>query len=85
VEDLRGDPVDDHTRAGEVTFSLLVDNEVVKARGDLSPEDYREAWKAHGEGTAYVSFRGRLKLGHRIGKIENISGFQRVGAPDVTK
>lgn len=83
VETLDGDVGDDDRRLGEVVFALLLDEEVVRARGNLSAEDYEKAVTAHERGRSYVWFNGVLKRGVRVGRVEKITGFQTLGPQNV--
>jgi hypothetical protein len=76
VETLNGNIGEDGKRSGEVVLALfLPDEEIVKARAELSVEDYRKAITAHDKGLGYITFRGTLHRGIRIGKIDNVIDF----------
>ena len=84
VETLNGDVGEDDRRSGEVVFALLLpDEEVVRARGNLSAEDYQRAVDAHEKGRGYVSFNGVLKRGVRVGRVEEITGFHELASKNV--
>jgi len=81
VETLNGDVGEDGRRSGEVAFALLLpDEEIVRARGNLSADDYEKAVHAHKVGRGYVSFTGSLKRGVRIGCVERITGFRALSS-----
>jgi len=82
VETLNGNVGEDSRRFGEVVFALLLpdDDEVVRARGNLSAEDYEKAVHAHEKGRGYVSFNGVLKQGVRVGRVEDISEFRELSS-----
>jgi len=84
VETLDGEVGEDGRRSGEVVFALLLaDEEVVKARGNLDAENYEKALHAHEKGRGYVSFNGLLKRGVRVGRVEEITGFEELVSQNV--
>jgi len=83
VEMLNGDVGDDGHRSGEVAFALLLDEEVVKARGNLNAADYAKAMNAHEKGQGYVSFNGVLKRGARVNRVDEISGLKELASQNV--
>ena len=72
VESLNGDTGPDGTRSGEVIFNLLIDEDLVKAKANLSAEQYSDAIRAHERGRAVVMIRGRLQIQPRA-KLDNIT------------
>jgi len=78
VDALNGAPAEDGRMQGETTFLLMQhEEETIRARADLGPEDYQTAIDAHRH-AGFVKFRGVLHLGHRIHRITDIGAFQRV-------
>jgi hypothetical protein len=71
---LNGQPGDDGRMQGETTLSLLYEEDVFKARADLSADDYQKAIDAH-RNAEPVKFWGVLHLGRRIHRLAEISGF----------
>jgi hypothetical protein len=79
VETLNGNVDDENRRSGEVVFALLLqDEEVVRARGNLTAEYYQKAVNAHEAGQGYVAFSGILKRGVRVARVEEISDFREL-------
>lgn len=75
VESLNGDIGPDGMRSGEVTLSVLIENEIVRARANLDKEKYKTAIEAHQQGGAYVMAKGILNRQNRFGLIEKITEF----------
>jgi hypothetical protein len=79
VETLNGDVGEDGRRSGEVILALLLEDEdVVRARAVLNPEQYVQAVAAHEKGRAYVMVQGVLQRGTRIGYLKNVESFHLV-------
>ncbi len=76
VEQLSGAVGIDGRRSGEVMFTLLKDDEQLRARATLDPEQYEVAMKAHERGDAYVVLRGILHRGPRVSRIERLHGLR---------
>jgi hypothetical protein len=74
VVTLSGQPGDDGTMQGETTLALLHDEEILKARADLGPDDYQKAVDAH-RNDEPVKLWGVLHLGRRIHRLADITGF----------
>ncbi len=74
VVTLNGQPGDDGRMQGEITLALLHDEEILRARADLSPDDYQKAVDAHREAEP-VKFLGILHLGRRIHRVTGITAF----------
>jgi hypothetical protein len=70
VEQLSGVVGDDGRRSGEVQFTLLKDNEQLRARATLDADQYALAMQAHERGDAYVVLRGILHRGPRVSRVE---------------
>ncbi len=75
VDGLRGQPGPADRPAGEVLVTIFRDQELVRARLDLSVEDYETADRAHMTNTAVV-FSGVLSRAPRVGRIEHVRDFQ---------
>ena len=80
VETLNGDVGEDGKRCGEVILSVLLpdEEELIKARTDLTADDYEKAVIAHEKGRSYIKLRGQLKRGPRISRIDNPEGLMLV-------
>jgi hypothetical protein len=75
VSTLNGTPGPDNRVSGEVTLTLLRDDESLRARADLIPDEYEVADKAH-MSHRFVSFKARLvTTGTRTHVLESITGF----------
>ncbi len=75
VESLNGDIGPDDRRFGEATFNLLIETEIIKAKANLTADQYQEAIIAHGRGNAYVMIRAKLSLQPKA-KLHNIIEFK---------
>ncbi|MBL8151086.1 MAG: hypothetical protein JNN15_14255, partial [Blastocatellia bacterium] len=76
IDALYGKPSADGLPQGEVTFvTVLPDNEILKAKIDLSPEDYAAACDAH-KYTLFVELHGVLHRGTRIHRITDCENFR---------
>lgn len=75
VESLNGDIGPNGSRSGEVVFNLLIEEEIVKAKANLSVEQYSDAIKAHQRGRAYVMIKAKLQLQPRA-RLENVTEFR---------
>jgi hypothetical protein len=74
VETLNGQPGDDGRMQGETTLSTIHEEEMIKARADLGPDDYQKAVDAH-RTAAPVRFKGILHRGHRVHRVAEIHDF----------
>jgi len=74
VVTLNGQPGDDGRMQGETTLALLHDEEILKARADLGPDDYQKAVDAHRKDQP-IKLWGVLHLGRRIHRVTEIKGF----------
>ncbi|HSN96983.1 MAG TPA: hypothetical protein VLS89_01755, partial [Candidatus Nanopelagicales bacterium] len=77
VDALQGQPGPDGRMQGEVVLGAQVEDEILKIRLDLGPEDYAGACDAHRDGQ-YVSVHGVLHRGARMHRLEEASGFRVV-------
>jgi hypothetical protein len=75
VDSLFGDPDEQGLVRGEVQLLIFNQEEPIKARVNLDPDDYHTAWKAHGVG-GYVSLNGKLVRGDRLNLITEVSNFR---------
>lgn len=81
VDALNGEMAEDGRVRGEVTLLLLHEDTPIRARVDLSADQYRTANDAHMTG-GVVAVRGILYRGRRVHHLGNVSSFQRVeGGP----
>jgi hypothetical protein len=79
VDALLGEPGSDGRLQGEVVLAALVEDEILKFRVDLGPDDYQEAGRAHLAGL-FVRVRGTLRRGARIHRLERATDFNVVRA-----
>lgn len=77
VETLDGELDSEDRRSGSVMLSIIYDNEILKARVNLGPDDYATAVDAHTKAGGVVQFKGDLKRGKSRNVIENISDFEQ--------
>lgn len=75
VDALLGDPGEDGRVRGDVQLMIFNQDETTRARVTLDPEDYHQAWEAHGVG-GYVSLNGILVSGGRSYRIEQVRSFK---------
>ena len=78
VDSLSGDLDPDGLVRGEVQLAILNQDETIKARVVLSPEDYHTAWEMHGVG-GYVSLNGVLTRSGRVYRIVGVRDFRSLG------
>jgi hypothetical protein len=78
VESLNGNEGPDGRRSGEVVLALFIDSEVVRARVNLTADDYDIAWHAHGRSGALIKVMGRLQPGRRIRQLINVKAFEHL-------
>jgi len=74
IDALNGKPGVDGRPQGEVIFAFLAEDEILKAKIDLSPEDYAKACDAH-KYTQFVELHGVLHRGTRIHRISDHKQF----------
>jgi hypothetical protein len=74
VETLNGDLDQDGHRFGQVEVLIFLDGEVVRAKLELSADNYAIADQAHMRGE-YVTFTGVLRRGARKGTVAEIGDF----------
>ncbi|MCK4660557.1 MAG: hypothetical protein KAV82_13635 [Phycisphaerae bacterium] len=79
VDALNGSMGEQGRMEGEVTLLILHEDETVKARVDLNPNQYEIADKAHMSGGP-VAVKGVLHRGRRIHRIREIELFELVRA-----
>ncbi|HEX5244271.1 MAG TPA: hypothetical protein VFW23_13495 [Tepidisphaeraceae bacterium] len=83
VEELRGTQGEDGTREGEVVFTLFDDEELVRARANLTREQYQIAYQAHNP-TRPLLVAGQLHRGPRISRLHvaaiEVVPVERLGA-----
>jgi hypothetical protein len=78
VDELRGNPTPSDPRpAGEVRFTLFEPDEEIRARAQLTAEDYATAAAAH-LATDLVSFKGILQRLPRLNRVDGVTDFERV-------
>lgn len=64
-------------RYGEVVLDLLVENELVRTRVHLEPNDYATADAAHMNGKPVI-VRGELHRGRRTHRLSNVTRLEVV-------
>lgn len=79
VDTLNGNPGAEGRMQGEACFVLVhEEEEVIRARSHLGPEEYQKAVKAHGA-ARIVKFNGILHLGRRVHQITQVQQFEILG------
>jgi hypothetical protein len=79
VDALNGNVGPDGRMQGETRFVLVhEEEEIIRARGDLGPDDYQKAVQAHGA-ARIVKFTGVLHIGRRVHQITNVDQFEILG------
>ncbi len=79
VETLDGSIGEDGKRSGPIVLSILYENEIIKARVNLSSDFYSTAVDAHKKAGSYIEIHGLLKRNKRSNTIEEISTFKLRG------
>lgn len=74
VVELSGAPNPAGQLEGDVVLQVQADDQLLKVRVTLGPDDYRKAGAAH-LGQHYVSVHGQLHRGRRTHTLKNPSGF----------
>lgn len=82
VETLNGNMNDHGRRHGEVILDLLQDNDVVRTRVVLNPDQYDVADKAHMSGDPVI-VKAELHRGRRVHRLSNVTHFQGVSKAEV--
>jgi hypothetical protein len=72
VDSLLGDPDAERRVSGDVILMLFDSEGTIKARATLGPDDYKVAWRAHGE-ARFVSLSGMLVGERRSYRVERIA------------
>ncbi|MGC1685381.1 MAG: hypothetical protein WA734_07170 [Candidatus Acidiferrales bacterium] len=75
VETLNGDVGDDGRRSGDVMLYVFNEQEILRARVTLDPDQYEIADQAHME-ASFVLVKGVLHRGRRVHRITDIELFQ---------
>lgn len=78
VDALLGEPGPDGQIEGEVVLAVQVEDEILRVRLDLGPEDYQKAGEAHLRGL-FVSVRGILRRGARAHRLDEPTEFALLG------
>jgi hypothetical protein len=79
VERLNGEMGPDGHRSGEIILSLLLpEGEQVRARTNLTADDYEKADKAHMKEGVYVKVAGQLNQGRQPRQLINIRSFELI-------
>ena len=72
---LNGSPNDDGQMQGDVNFSILVEEESVKAKTCLNPSFYEKACDAH-KNNQYIKLKGILHEKPRCCELKEVSSFE---------
>ncbi len=72
VDELRGTESEDGSREGEVVFTLFDEGELVRARANLTRDQYRVAYEAHNP-TRPLRVTGQLHRGPRVSRLAQVS------------
>jgi len=80
VETLDGSIGEDGRRSGPVVLSILYENEIIKARVNLTSDFYAVAVEAHKRAGSYVEINGLIKRNKRSNTIEEIKSFKIRGS-----
>jgi hypothetical protein len=81
VEELKGTESEEGVREGEVVFTLIGGGETIRARANLTVEQYRIAYEAHNPSVA-LELKGVLHRGPRLSRInplEKLTPFHPKG------
>jgi hypothetical protein len=85
VEVLNGDMGEDGRRSGEVILALqLPEGEIVRARVNLTAEDYAKADRAHMTEGTYIKVVGRLNPGRQPRSLTMYSHFELISQGEVS-
>ena len=76
VDELKGDLSPGEQREGEVIIALFVDEEIVKAKVNLSVDHHRLAHQAYGLGKTYVKIAGLLHPGNQPRRLTDVKQFE---------
>lgn len=76
VEALNGEIGLQGFRSGEVVFALLIETEIVRARANLTSEQYQIAIRAHERVGAYIMIKAKLHRQVRGGVLDDIVDFK---------
>jgi hypothetical protein len=81
VESLNGEIDPEGRRYGEVILALLMkeEGELVRARIDLTADQYRDADRAHMTSEAYIRVAGKLHPGRQPRRLTDIRLFELLG------
>lgn len=86
VERLEGIMDENGKRSGCVVLSLLLsEGEIVRARTNLSPEDYVLADRAHMSNGTFVKLDGRLRQGRQPRELVDMANFELVSSGSASK
>lgn len=78
VDTLNGNLGAEGRMQGETRLVLVHEEEVIRARSYLGPDDYQKAVEAH-RTARIVKFMGLLHLGRRVHRISNVGHFEILG------
>lgn len=76
VEHLAGEIGSDGKRAGDVILNLYQDDEIIKARINLTSDQYILADEAHMNPGIYIKIKGRLHPGNQPRNISDLDTFE---------
>lgn len=78
VEHLAGDIGPDGRRAGEVVLNLYKEAEIVRARVNLTPDNYAIADASHMRANSYIKVKGKLRPGNQPRSLTEVSLFELI-------
>lgn len=82
VEELKGTGADSEFREGEVVFALFDEDQIIRARANLTKEQYQTAYEAHNPARPLVVI-GQLSRGPRVSRLSNITLLRSALAANV--
>lgn len=82
VDELRGTEGEAGTREGEVVLALFDEDQVIRARANLTKEQYRIAYDAHNPSRP-IWVHGQLIRGPRVSRLTNVAEIRFALAGDV--
>ncbi len=77
VDRLNGTPDEDGRVCGEIVLSLMMEDTILRARADLTPDDYVRAIEAH-RWNRLVRLSGVVRRGRKLHRVDRVNGFALV-------
>lgn len=78
VEHLAGEFGSDGRRSGDVILNLYQEDEIIKARANLTGEQYILAGQAHMTPGAYIKIKGKLNPGNQPRNLSDLAIFELI-------